>query len=300
MTSQTPFEHHGSPPTRPELPEGVDRPAAPAASEPLPTWPAWAPFAAMLLTLVIAIAGATAITVFAQLAGIDITAKHTPPGVQIGGTIVQDIALIVSAVVFARVTAGRASAFDFGLRPVRLGRAFAWMAGAWATFIVFSGIWAALVHAPNDDQLPKELGADDSTLNLVVVMVLVTVIAPVCEEFFFRGFCFTALRRWINAMPAAILTGLIFGGIHAGSSNTVYLVPLAFFGFVLCVLYQQTGSLLPCMALHALNNALALSVAQHFSALGTVALMLGAATVVVSLGLVASRSRRLNAAPAAA
>jgi membrane protease YdiL (CAAX protease family) len=300
MTSQTPFQHPGSPPARPELPEGVDRPPAPAASDALPAWPAWAPFAAMLLTLVIAIAGATAIAVIAQLAGVDISAKHTPPGVQIGGTVVQDIALIVSAIVFARVTAGRASAFDFGLRPVRLGRALGWMAATWAVFIVFSGIWAALVNAPNDDQLPKELGADSSTLNLVLVMLLVTVIAPVCEEFFFRGFCFGALRRWLGALPAAVVTGLIFGGIHAGSSNTIYLVPLAFFGFVLCVLYQRTGSLLPCMALHALNNSLALSVAQHFSALGTVALMLGASSVVISLGLVASRSPRLNAAPATA
>jgi uncharacterized membrane protein len=48
------------------------------------------------------------------------------------------------------------------------------------------------------------------------------------------------------------------------------------------------------MAFHAVNNSLAMGASQHFPALGTVALMLAASTAVVSLGLVASRSRRLN------
>jgi hypothetical protein len=248
---------------------------------------------------VITIAGATAITVVAHLAGVDIDGGDTPPGVTIGGTIVQDVALILSALVFARATAGGLSAAQFGLRPVPFGRAVGWTFAAWAGFLVFSAIWAALLDAPSDDSLPKELGADDSTLNLVLVILLVCVIAPVCEEFFFRGFCFTALRRWMGMLPAGILTGLIFGGIHAGSSDAVYLVPLAFFGLVLCLLYWRTDSLLPCMGLHALNNALAMGVAQKFSVMGTVALMLGACIVVVCLGLVAARSRRLNPAPTA-
>jgi membrane protease YdiL (CAAX protease family) len=289
MTSQLP--------PRPELPAGIDRPPPPSA---LPNWPVWTPFAAMLLTLAIAIAGATVITVVAQLAGTDIDASDTPPGVAIGGTIVQDLALIASAVIFARVTNGTARARDFGLRAVRFGPAVGWLAAAWGSFFVFSAIYAGIFNVANDDDLPKELGADDSTLNLLLVMLLVCVIAPIAEEFFFRGFCFTALRRAIRLVPAAIVTGLIFGGIHAGSSDAVYLVPLAFFGFVLCLLYARTESLLPPIALHALNNSLALGVAQDFSAVAIFATMLGATAVCVSIGLAVSRPRHLDAAPAAA
>jgi membrane protease YdiL (CAAX protease family) len=260
----------------------------------------WTPFAAMLLTLAIAIAGATVITVVAQLAGTDIDASDTPPGVAIGGTIVQDLALIASAVIFARVTSGTARPRDFGLRAVRIGPAVGWLAAAWGSFFVFSGVYAAIFDVANDDDLPKELGADDSTLNLVLVMLLVCVIAPIAEEFFFRGFCFTALRRAIRLVPAAIVTGLIFGGIHAGSSDAVYLVPLAFFGFVLCLLYARTESLLPPIALHALNNSLALGVAQDFSTAAIFATMLGATAVCMSIGLAVSRPRHIDAAPAAA
>ena len=35
-------------------------------------------------------------------------------------------------------------------------------------------------------------------------------------------------------------------------------------GGVLCLIYWKTGSLLPCIALHALNNALAFGVSQHW------------------------------------
>jgi hypothetical protein len=254
----------------------------------------------MLLTLVIAIAGATVIAVAAQLAGVDVTANRTPTGIQIGGTVIQDIGLIVSAFVFARLTDGPPSAWQFGLRRVRFGTAAGWLVIVWVGFIVLSNIYAQLVNAPEVSNQAEELGAGDSTLNLVSVTILVTVIAPLAEEFFFRGFVFTTLWRWLGWLPGAVFAGAIFAAIHIGSVTAVFLPPLVMLGFGLCVLYKQTGSLLPCFALHALNNSLAIGQSQDFSALGTVALMIGAPTVVVSLGLLAARSRRLNAQPAAA
>ena len=309
MTSPPSFDPPGHLPDRPELPAGIERApisnhghvsaGSPERSD-LPDWPPWAPFAAMLLTLVIAIAGATVIAVGAQLAGVDVSSDHTPTGVAIGGTVIQDIGLIVSALVFARLTDGRASAWQFGLRRVRFGPAVGWLVAVWVVFIVTSAIYAHLVHAPETSNQADELGAGDSTLNLVAVTILVTVVAPLAEEFFFRGFCFTALWRWLGWLPGAVSAGAIFAFIHIGSVAAVFLPPLVLLGFLLCVLYKQTGSLLPCFALHALNNSLAMGESQNFSALGTVALMIGATTVVVSIGLLAANSRRMNAQPATA
>jgi uncharacterized protein len=98
----------------------------------------------------------------------------------------------------------------------------------------------------------------------VSVAVLVCVLAPIAEEFFFRGYFFSALRSWKGLWPAAVITGLVFGAIHIGSAPVPYLVPLAVFGFVLCLLYWRTGSLYPCIVLHALNNCLAFGVSQHW------------------------------------
>jgi hypothetical protein len=309
MTSPPSFEPTGPLPDRPELPAGIDRPhissegniprGTPDRAD-LPRWPPWAPFAAMLLTLVVAIAGATVISVGAQLAGVDVNAANPPTGVQIGGTVIQDIGLILSAVIFARMTAGRVSAWQFGLRRVRIGPAVGWLVLIWVAFIVVTNFYASFVHAPKVSDQAQELGAGDSTLNLVAVTVLVTVVAPLAEEFFFRGFTFTVLWRWLGWFPGAVFAGAIFAAIHIGSVEAVFLPPLVILGFGLCVLYKQTGSLLPCFVLHALNNSLAIGQSQHFSVTGTVALMIGASTVVVSIGLLAARSRRLNAQPATA
>ena len=278
---------------RPELPDGLPPERVPPLPPPrrrgLPAWPPWAPFAAMLVTLGIAILGATIATVVAQLAGFDVDAGDPPPGVTITGTFFQDGGLVLSAWLLARLTAGRPSAADFGLRPVAPGRAVAWLFGIWVAFIAFSGIWAAALGVEENDDLPQELGADDSTTALVFVAVLVCVAAPIAEELFFRGFCFTALRRWIGVAGGAVATGVIFGAIHAGSADAVFLVPLGVFGALLCVLYHRTGSLLPCMVLHALNNSLALGVSQSWQAPLVIALMLGASAAVLAVMLPFSR-----------
>ena len=274
---------------RPELPDGLPperippMPAPRTARDGLPAWPPWAPFAAMLVTLGIAILGATLATVVAQLAGYDVDAGDPPPGVTITGTFVQDGALILSAWLMARLTAGSPTAAQFGLRRVGFGRAVGWLVAAWVAFLAFSGIWAAALSIEENDDLPQELGADDSSTALFFVAVLVCVAAPIAEELFFRGFCFTALRRWIGVAGGAIATGVIFGLIHAGSADVVFLVPLGVFGTLLCLLYHRTGSLLPCIVLHALNNSLALGVSQSWEPLQVIALMIGASFTVVAL-----------------
>jgi uncharacterized protein len=289
-----PFEH----PARPELPEGLPPeriPEDPPKSG-LPDWPAWAPFAAMLITLGIAILGVSIVALGASIAGVEVSSGDPPPGVTIAGTFIQDGALIFSALLLARVTAGRPTAAQFGLRRVKLALAVGWVAAVWFGFLLFSGIWAAALQISENDDLPQELGADESTAALVAVAVLVCVAAPIAEELFFRGFCFTALRRWIGVAGGAIATGVIFGLIHAGSADAVFLVPLAFFGAALCLLYHRTGSLLPCMVLHALNNSLALGVSQSWAAGEVAALMVGSAAVVVALVLPFSRPVAVPAA----
>jgi membrane protease YdiL (CAAX protease family) len=90
------------------------------------------------------------------------------------------------------------------------------------------------------------------------------VVAPICEEFLFRGYVFTALRGWCGTWPAAAITGLVFGAIHFGSAPALDLVPLAGLGFGLCLLYRCTGSLYPCIVAHSLNNSLAFASLEHW------------------------------------
>ena len=151
-------------------------------------------------------------------------------------------------------------------------------------FLAFSGIWAAALGIKENDDLPQELGADDSSTALFFVAVLVCVAAPIAEELFFRGFCFTALRRWIGVAGGAIATGVIFGLIHAGSRRLGVPGPARRVRRCCCACSTTArGSLLPCMVLHALNNSLALGVSQSWEPLQVIALMIGASFAVVAI-----------------
>jgi hypothetical protein len=131
--------------------------------------------------------------------------------------------------------------------------------------------------------------------------VFVCLIAPVAEEFFFRGFVFGVLRRWrivvagrqLGPWVAAVITGILFGLAHSGSASPRYLVPLGFLGFVLCLVRWRTGSLYPCIALHAFNNSLALGVGQlSWTAPEVVALVVGSVAVAVAATLPLAGPRR--------
>ncbi|MGI8595289.1 MAG: CPBP family intramembrane glutamic endopeptidase, partial [Solirubrobacteraceae bacterium] len=181
----------------------------------------------------------------------------------------QDVCRIGSAPLLAPPT-GAGSPWHFGLLPTRFGVAIGWLVAAYVSFLALTAAYLAFMQAlgvkvDSQDELPKELGADESTVALVLVGVLVTVAAPIAEELFFRGFFFTALRRWKGVGVAAAITGAVFGLIHVGSSPPEFLAPLALFGVLLCLLYWRTGSLFPCIVLHAVNNSVAFGASRDWT-----------------------------------
>jgi membrane protease YdiL (CAAX protease family) len=300
-----PYSHPGSPAPRPEVPEGLPlawsvpppRHGAPAdEADALPPWPPWSPLAGMAMAFVAALLAFLVLTVIAELAGGDV--DEDAPAVNIGATVAQDLALIAAAVILARLLAPHmASAWHFGLRRVRFWPAVGWIALAWLGFFAFAFLWEVLVGPEPQDDLPSELGADESDVALVAVALLVCVLAPIAEEFFFRGFFFTAMRRWVGMIPGAILTGIVFGGIHAGGTPLELLVVLAVFGFLLCLLYVWTGSLIPCIVLHALNNSIALGVSQDWG-WEIPLLMAGSTALCLALTLPLARRSPRPGAPA--
>jgi membrane protease YdiL (CAAX protease family) len=214
--------------------------------------------------------------------------SHPSPAVTIISAVVFDLGFVSAAVYFA-VLRGHGRPADFGFRPVRLRLAATAVVVAGVGYYTATAIWAALLHLHSSDKLPSDFGVRNSTAALVGTAAFVCVIAPMAEEFFFRGFFFGALRKWrivvagreIGTWVAAVVTGILFGLAHTGSASPQYLVPLGFLGFVLCLVRWRTGSLYPCMALHSINNSLALGVNQvNWNAGEVFALMLGSLLVI--------------------
>ena len=91
-------------------------------------------------------------------------------------------------------------------------------------------------------------------------VLLSCVIAPIAEEIVMRGCIYGSLRRRGSAMMAALLSSIMFAVAH----GTVTHLPLTFLlGFVSCVAYEHTRSLLPSIAMHVAANVAALTVVPH-------------------------------------
>ena len=89
----------------------------------------------------------------------------------------------------------------------------------------------ALLDIKAEDDLPDELGVDESDDRARRGRVPRARHGAGRRGVLLPRLLFTALRNWKGIWPAAILTGLVFGGIHAGSSPAGFLVPLAVLGF---------------------------------------------------------------------
>jgi membrane protease YdiL (CAAX protease family) len=236
---------HQAPPDPPELPEGAD---------PEPRWPAWYAGVGFLVGLV-----GTLLAVGVVAAATGTSSDDESTTFTIVATLVQSLVFIGTAVLFASLTAPPRP-WQFGLRRARFWPAVGWAALGIFSFYVFSAIYTAVLNPDIDQGVTESLGADQGTVGLVAAGVMVMVAAPAAEEFFFRGFFYRALRSRLPVIGAALVDGVLFGSIHwdFSSANGLLIVPpLAVLGFIFCLVYERTGSLYPCIALHAMNNSIA-------------------------------------------
>jgi membrane protease YdiL (CAAX protease family) len=166
------------------------------------------------------------------------------------------------------VAIGMASGWHFSLKQAlgRLGlrrfepSAIGWMFLVLGTYYLGAIAFSALVLQPDQEDIGKELGVCNPGIGIAIFAVMaIIVLAPIAEEIFFRGFFFAGLRTRWSLWPSALLSGAIFGLVHAPTGPTAA-IPLAGLGVGLAWLYNKTGSLYPCMLAHFLNNALAISV----------------------------------------
>ena len=137
-----------------------------------------------------------------------------------------------------------------GVRTFRPS-ALKWMAAAVGVYLVLGGLYSQLLVEPHQEDIAKGFGA------LPVQILLIAVAAPISEEVCFRGMLFGGLREKLPRLGAALLSALIFGGLHAITGISA-VPPLILFGFLLALLYEKTGSIVPGIILHMLNNSVAL------------------------------------------
>jgi membrane protease YdiL (CAAX protease family) len=258
----------------------------------IPSWSWWAAPAAIVFGLILGSVGT--IIVDAIGAGSGGSVSHPTAVVSIIGDIVFDLSFVAAALIMVTAASGAAGLrlprpAEFGFRRVHLVSAVATFVIAALIYYVVTDIYALVFNLQGKDKLPSELSNTHNHAAIVMTAVFVCAVAPICEEFFFRGFLFGTLRKMrvtvagrdLSVFIAAVITGILFGLVHTGSASSQYLIPLGFLGFMLCMVRWRTGSLYPCMALHSANNAVALGYSDlHWTAPEIIALIAGSWAVI--------------------
>ncbi|MGB2986003.1 MAG: CPBP family intramembrane glutamic endopeptidase [Phycisphaerae bacterium] len=216
---------------------------------------------ALMLTILVYLTTAVAISGIVQLA-----AGHTESvlatmfvgsGAQLAGL---GACLVVAA-----------TRFEGGVRRFCLGdegaRSVSWIAITLVLTIAAIGLCPVirdaainitLYFAPDHEFTPHPTikALQERTQPIGIVVMLWTgaiVIAPVAEEFFFRGLLQTFLIRLVRNRWLAIgLASLAFGAVHLSQPHAVG--ALAVLGLLIGYAYERTGSLLPPIAIHAAFN----------------------------------------------
>jgi uncharacterized protein len=145
-----------------------------------------------------------------------------------------------------------------GLRSTRFWPAVGWVIFGLIVVYVVTIIYGVLIQTfhwslqTNGDALVQE--ARTMPFTVIGALIGAVVIAPFCEEIFFRGFLFAGLLRGMTVLWATLISTALFTIVHGDIGSAV---PLFAIGLMLAVIRWRTGSIWPGMALHMLNNAIA-------------------------------------------
>ena len=261
------------PPSPPELPEQAR-----------PRWPWWY---GPLAFLAGAVAGLITSGILWAALGVDDPSDS--PWAIVAGTLLLDGSL-VGAGAAVRLVRAQAAAVALRAEADALLAAVGWAALGMVTFYVLVAIYSAVLDPHVEQSVAKDLGAEDSSFGLIAAGFMIICVAPFAEEFFFRGFFYGALRTQVHGdRGRADRRRPVRADPLRGRRRTRWLIvpPLAFLGFMFCLVYERTRSLYPVIALHSINNSIAYAAQAD-----------GGAVAAVFGPLVAARLHRGSAAAA--
>ena len=122
-----------------------------------------------------------------------------------------------------------------------------------------------------------------NTQPLWLLLLVLGVMPAICEELLFRGVILSLMPKRFSTMRRVLTVGGMFGAFHM---SLLRFLPTGLLGCLLTFLAIRTGSVFPCMLLHAGHNMLSVFIAvQLKEKIGGGELAIGVATGLAGLAI---------------
>lgn len=108
-----------------------------------------------------------------------------------------------------------------------------------------AGLFSSQFEYMNDILAPISQGS------ILISMLTVGIVAPIAEEFLFRGVIYNTLKRKISIKWTIIIQAILFGAFHGNLVQGIYATLL---GIVFGYVTYKTKSLWPAIIMHMVNN----------------------------------------------
>ena len=111
-----------------------------------------------------------------------------------------------------------------------------------------------MVEKESSDQQLTQLVGGVGSQSFYVALVLIGIVTGIAEELAFRRFLFHHMLKNTNKIGLSIISSsFVFALLHF---NYIQILPLFSFGIALGLMYYVSGSIVPGIIVHALNNIL--------------------------------------------
>lgn len=130
-----------------------------------------------------------------------------------------------------------------------------------AFFLVLEEIYMRVLEIDVPVSFLKFMLSDPLILGVITTIL----VAPILEEFIFRGFLFSQLKVTLGNWGAISLSSLAWTSLHFQYELKILFI-LFLFGLILGFLRWKYNSLFLVMALHAINNLVAFTIAYFIFA----------------------------------
>ncbi len=239
------------------------------------TWPPDAFRASLTILAVLGAIGVVIVAAFVFL-GSALAAgaidRHNPNGVAPDVALTLQIALYLPLAAYLAVILpplSHMSLRELGLRaPTGRDVAVA-LAGIVVMYLLVGIVESAaetVTHRHDTETAVALMQQLRSPVERAIFALIAVVLAPIVEELAFRVFLFNAISRYAPIWVAALVSGLLFGAVHAAGAAqlTTIGLPLACGGVVLAYVYATTRCYWSSVLTHAGFNAIGVTAVMFF------------------------------------